>query len=54
MKISEVYKKYVKDGMNKKQAAGICLGVITGGMIDATDDETYSRLIQEFVNKQEK
>ena len=40
MTISDVYKEYVRDGMNKDKAAGICLGIISGGLIDATDDET--------------
>ena len=52
MKISDVYKEYVRDGMNKDKAAGICLGIISGGLIDATDDETYSKLKQEFIAKQ--
>ena len=54
MTISEVYKEYVRDGMNKDKAAGICLGIMTSGLIDASDEETYSRLKQEFINKQEK
>ena len=54
MTISDVYKEYVRDGMDKDKAAGICLGIISGGLIDATDDETYSKLKQEFINKQEK
>ena len=53
MKISDVYKEYVRDGMNKDKAAGICLGIISGGLIDATDEETYARMKQEFINKQE-
>ena len=52
MTISDVYKEYVRDGMNKDKAAGICLGIISGGLIDATDDETYSKLKQEFIAKQ--
>ena len=53
MTISDVYKEYVRDGMNKEKAAGICLGIISGGLIDATDEETYSTMKQEFINKQE-
>ena len=53
MKISDVYKEYVRDGMNKDKAAGMCLGIISGGLIDATDEETYTRMKQEFINKQE-
>ena len=53
MKISEVYEDYVGRGYTKDEAAGICLGIMSGGLIDATDDETYSRLKQEFINKQE-
>ena len=53
MTISDVYKEYVRDGMDKDKAAGICLGIISGGLIDATDEETYSTMKQEFINKQE-
>ena len=54
MTISEVYKEYVEEqGWTKDEAAGICLGIISGGLIDATDDETYSTMKQEFINKQE-
>ena len=53
MKISEVYEDYVSRGYTKDEAAGICLGVMTSGLIDATDEETYERLKQEFINKQE-
>ena len=53
MTISEVYKEYVRDGMDKDKAAWICLGIISGGLIDATDEETYSTMKQEFINKQE-
>ena len=53
MTISDVYKEYVRDGMDKDNAAGICLGIISGGLIDATDEETYSTMKQEFINKQE-
>ena len=52
MKISEIYKEYVRDGMNKDKAAGICLGIMTSGLIDASDEETYSKLKQEFIAKQ--
>ena len=54
MTISDAYKEYVRDGMDKDKAAGICLGIISGGLIDATDEETYSTMKQEFINKQEK
>ena len=53
MTIAEVYKEYVDEGMDKDKAAGICLGIMTSGLIDATDTETYTRLKQEFINKQE-
>ena len=53
MTISDVYKEYVRDGMNKDKAAGICLGIISGGLIDATDEETYTTMKHEFINKQE-
>ena len=53
MTISEVYKEYVEKGKTEDEAAGICLGILTSGMIDATDEETYKRLKQEFINKQE-
>ena len=53
MTISEVYKDYVEKGKTEDEAAGICLGILTSGLIDATDEETYERLKQEFINKQE-
>ena len=54
MTISDVYKEYVEEkGKTEDEAAGICLGILTSGMIDATDEETYARLKQEFINKQE-
>ena len=54
MTISDVYKKYVEEkGWTEDKAAGICLGIISGGLIDATDEETYTRMKQEFINKQE-
>ena len=53
MTISEVYKDYVEKGKTEDEAAGICLGIISGGLIDATDEETYSTMKQEFINKQE-
>ena len=53
MKISEVYKEYVDEkGWTEDDAAGLCLGIMTSGLIDATDTETYTRLKQEFINKQ--
>ena len=53
MTISEVYKDYVEKVKTEDEAAGICLGILTSGLIDATDEETYERLKQEFINKQE-
>ena len=53
MTISEVYHELIEEGKTKNKAAEICLGVMTSGLIDATDEETYERLKQEFINKQE-
>ena len=52
MTISEVYKEYVEKGKTEDEAAGICLGILTSGMIDATDEETYANLKQEFIANQ--
>ena len=52
MTISEVYKEYVEKGKTEDEAAGICLGILTSGMIDATDEETYASLKQEFIANQ--
>ena len=53
MTISEVYKEYVDEkGWTEDEAAGVCLGIMTSGLIDASDEETYTRLKQEFINKQ--
>jgi len=53
MKISEVYRECIDEGWTKDKTAGYCLGILTSGLIDATDEETYARLKQEFINKQE-
>ena len=53
MTIAEVYKEYVEDGWTEDEAAGLCLGIMSSGMIDATDEESYTRLKQEFINKME-
>ena len=53
MKISDVYKEYIEEkGWTEDEAAGLCLGIMSSGMIDATDEETYARLKQEFIAKQ--
>ena len=53
MTISEVYKEYVEEkGYTEDAAAGLCLGIMTSGLIDASDEETYARLKREFINKQ--
>ena len=53
MTISDVYKEYVEEkGWTEDEAAGLCLGIMSSGMIDATDGESYARLKQEFINKQ--
>ena len=54
MTISDVYKEYIEEkGWTEDEAAGVCLGIMTSGLIDATDEETYSRLKQEFIKKKE-
>jgi len=54
MTIAEVYKEYIDEkGYTEDAAAGLCLGIMTSGLIDASDEETYARLKQEFINKQE-
>ena len=52
MTIAEVYKEYVDEGWTEDEAAGLCLGIMTSGLIDASDTETYERLKQEFIDKQ--
>ena len=51
MTISDVYKDYIKEGKSEKKSAKICLSILTSGLIDASDDETYNRLINEFIIK---
>ena len=50
MTISDVYKDYIKEGKSQKESAKICLSILTSGLIDASDDETYNRLINEFIS----
>ena len=45
MTISEVYHELIEEGKTKNKAAEICLGVMTSGLIDATDEETYERMM---------
>ena len=53
MTISDVYKEYIEEkGWTEDEAAGLCLGIMSSGMIDATDGETFARLKQEFIAKQ--
>ena len=53
MTIAEVYKEYIDEkGWTEDEAAGLCLGIMTSGLIDASDTETYARLKQEFIDKQ--
>ena len=53
MTIAEVYKEYIDEkGYTEDEAAGVCLGIMTSGLIDASDGETYARLKREFINKQ--
>ena len=53
MTISDVYKECTEEkGWTEDEAAGLCLGIMTSGLIDASDTETYARLKQEFINKQ--
>ena len=52
MTIAEVYKEYIDEkGWTEDEAAGVCLGIMTSGLIDASDTETYTRLKQEFIDK---
>ena len=53
MTISDYYKDCLSEGLTKDEASSRCLGIISGGLIDATDEETYSRLKHEFIKKQE-
>ena len=53
MTISDYYKECINEGITEDDAAGRCLGILSSGLIDASDEETYSRLKQEFINKQE-
>ena len=53
MTIAEVYKEYIDEkGYTEDEAAGLCLGIMSSGLIDATDTETYTRLKREFIDKQ--
>ena len=53
MTISEVYKEYIDEkGWTEDESAGLCLGIMSSGLIDATDTATYARLKQEFIKKQ--
>ena len=52
MTISDIYKRCTEEGWDKDKAAGYCLGIMTSGLIDATDGESYTRLKQEFIAKQ--
>jgi len=53
MTIADVYREYINEkGYTEDEAAGLCLGIMTSGLIDASDEETYTRLKQEFINKQ--
>jgi len=53
MTIAEVYKEYIDEkGYTEDEAAGVCLGIMTSGLIDASDCETYERLKREFINRQ--
>ena len=53
MTISDYYKECLEEGLSKDEASGRCLGILTSGLIDASDEETYSRLKHEFIKKQE-
>ena len=53
MTISDYYKECLEEGLSKDEASGRCLGILTSGLIDASDEETYSRLKREFIKKQE-
>ena len=53
MKISDIYKECIDEGWSKDKTAGYCLGILTSGLIDATDEESYERLKQELINKME-
>ena len=52
MTISDYYKECINKGITEDDAAGLCLGIMTSGLIDASDTETYARLKQEFIDKQ--
>jgi len=53
MTIADVYREYINEkGYTEDEAAGLCLGIMTSGLIDASDEETYSKLKQEFIAKQ--
>ena len=53
MTISDVYREYVKEGMTKREAAVMCLGIQTGGLFDAIEEPRRTEAIDYFINKQE-
>ena len=51
MSIKEVFKGYLKEGVSENKASEICLGILTSGLIDATDTDTYNQMKKDFINK---
>ena len=51
MTIKEVFKSHLKKGVSEDKASEICLGILTSGLIDATDTETFSKIKKDFINK---
>ena len=53
MKISEVYKEYRDEGKSKREAATICLDVMTTGFFAAIEEPMRTDAIDDFVAQQE-
>ena len=51
MTISDVYREYVEEGMTKREAAVMCLGIQTGGFFDAIEEPRRTEAIDYFINK---
>tara|TARA_R100000664_G_C2728417_1_gene119674 strand:+ start:561 stop:731 length:171 start_codon:yes stop_codon:yes gene_type:complete len=53
MKISEVYKEYRDEGKSKREAAVICLDVMTTGFFSAIEEPMRTDAINDFIKKYE-
>ena len=51
MTISEVYKEYRDEGKSKREAAVICLDVMTTGFFSAIEEPMRTDAINDFIKK---